>query len=410
MPTGWNGHTQLLIVAPSSTKIDRTRFYVWLRIWNMRSDLFISHASEDKTVFVRALADALQNAGLRVWYDEFSLFAGSSLRESIDRGMAESYIGIVVLSHHFFAKNWPRNELNGLFGLSMSENKALVPIWLDVTAADVSKYSPMLADRVALRADQGLPAIVAAIRQQLVPAKLLRLNRNVTLYRVGLDYVGTGPGYASEYRELISPIPAEWFSKHGYGIPGVAVFGVLARPIEEGGEFVPDNFRENLIFVEFLHDLIAREFFNDPRMHEEAERQREGHIYLIDRRVPDPQGRAPFIDIIGSVSVQAGKAVAGSYRRNPDHELLTAEGFFLLPTTMEGTLDLELRSKCLETESRKPQVRLNDTEGEERRKLTAILTDQEKPIITSQRSEPAPAGQTAAKRKGWRGWLDRPFR
>jgi hypothetical protein len=131
---------------------------------------------------------------------------------------------------------------------------------------------------------------------------------------------------------------------------------------------------------------------------------------LIDRRVPDPQGRVPFIDIIGWVSVQAGKAVAGSYRRNPDHELLTvtAEGFFLLPTTMEGTLDLELRSKCLDTESRTPQVRLNDTEGEERRKLTGILTDQrEKPIITSPRSEPAPAGQTAAKRKGWRGWLDR---
>jgi hypothetical protein len=74
---------------------------------------------------------------------------------------------------------------------------------------------------------------------------------------------------------------------------------------------------------------------------------------------------------------------------------------------MEGTLDIELRSKCLETESRKPQVRLNDT-GEERRKRTVILTEQrEKPIITSQRSEPASAGQTAAKRKGWRGWLDR---
>jgi hypothetical protein len=42
----------------------------------MRSDVFICHAGEDKAIFVRALADALQNAGLRVWYDEFSLFEG----------------------------------------------------------------------------------------------------------------------------------------------------------------------------------------------------------------------------------------------------------------------------------------------------------------------------------------------
>jgi hypothetical protein len=76
----------------------------------MRWDVFISHASEDKAAFVRQLVDALEDAGLRVWYDDFSLFAGDSLRESIDRGMAESYAGVVVFSHNFFAKNWPRSN------------------------------------------------------------------------------------------------------------------------------------------------------------------------------------------------------------------------------------------------------------------------------------------------------------
>ena len=46
--------------------------------------LFISHASEEKADFVRPLAHALKKQGLRVWYDEFSLKPGDSLRRSID--------------------------------------------------------------------------------------------------------------------------------------------------------------------------------------------------------------------------------------------------------------------------------------------------------------------------------------
>ena len=64
----------------------------------MTWDVFISHASEDKRVFVHSLAEELRRGGLKVWYDDFSLSAGDSLRESIDRGIAASYIGIVVLS------------------------------------------------------------------------------------------------------------------------------------------------------------------------------------------------------------------------------------------------------------------------------------------------------------------------
>jgi hypothetical protein len=176
----------------------------------MRSDFFISHASEDKAVFVRALADALQHTGLRVWYDEFSLFAGDSLRESIDRGMAESYVGIVVLSQNFFRKKWPQNELNGLFALSMNENRPLVPIWLNVGAADVSKYSPMLADRVALRADQGLPTIVSALRELVVKAKLRKLNREVHIYLVDLAAESATPDNTRKLCELISPLSGEW--------------------------------------------------------------------------------------------------------------------------------------------------------------------------------------------------------
>ncbi|NTU42126.1 MAG: TIR domain-containing protein [Nitrospirales bacterium] len=62
-------------------------------------DAFISHASEDKADFVRPLALSLRNRRLKVWYDEFELIPGKSIRASIDEGLSASRHGIVVLSN-----------------------------------------------------------------------------------------------------------------------------------------------------------------------------------------------------------------------------------------------------------------------------------------------------------------------
>jgi hypothetical protein len=113
-------------------------------------DAFISHASEDKAGLVKPLAIALAKLGYRIWYDEFELRVGDSLRQSIDRGLVNSRFGIVVLSPAFFAKNWPQYELNGLTAREMEGHKVILPIWHSVDRADVLAYSPPLADKVAL--------------------------------------------------------------------------------------------------------------------------------------------------------------------------------------------------------------------------------------------------------------------
>jgi hypothetical protein len=117
-------------------------------------DAFISHASEDKEELVRPLAEALTEMGFRVWYDEFELRVGDSLRQSIDRGLTNSSYGIVVLSEAFFAKNWPQYELDGLVALEMGGQSVILPIWHGVDRDEVLSHSPTLADRVALRTDQ----------------------------------------------------------------------------------------------------------------------------------------------------------------------------------------------------------------------------------------------------------------
>lgn len=68
-------------------------------------DFFISHATEDKESFVRPLAELLTNDGYKIWYDEFQLKVGDSLRKKIDEGLKLFKYGIAVLSRDFFRKN-----------------------------------------------------------------------------------------------------------------------------------------------------------------------------------------------------------------------------------------------------------------------------------------------------------------
>lgn len=112
-------------------------------------DVFISHASEDKESFVRPFAQALANLGLNVWYDEMSLRIGDSLRQKIDRGLANSRVGLVVLSPDFIKKGWTNYELDGIVTRAVSGEQILLPIWHNITKQQVVDFSPSLADKVA---------------------------------------------------------------------------------------------------------------------------------------------------------------------------------------------------------------------------------------------------------------------
>tara|TARA_R110002073_G_C9442433_1_gene577449 strand:+ start:1078 stop:1920 length:843 start_codon:yes stop_codon:yes gene_type:complete len=117
---------------------------------NKEYDVFISHSSADKEEFVRPLALELQKLGLKVWYDEFELKLGDSLRRSIDQGLINSRYGIVVLSSSFFKRNWTNYELDGFVNKEMNGLKVILPIWHKVSKDEVQKFSLSLADKVAL--------------------------------------------------------------------------------------------------------------------------------------------------------------------------------------------------------------------------------------------------------------------
>ena len=113
-------------------------------------DVFISHASEDKTPFVEELVKALQDKEVKVWYDSLNIAWGDSLRKQIDDGLKKSRFGIVVLSENYIKKGWTQYELDGLFDIEMTKGKTILPIWHNITKQQVMDFSPTLAGRKAL--------------------------------------------------------------------------------------------------------------------------------------------------------------------------------------------------------------------------------------------------------------------
>jgi hypothetical protein len=133
-------------------------------------DAFICHASEDKDTFVRPLAERLREQHVEVWYDEFSLKVGDSLRQSIDRGLSQARYGVVVLSPSFFSKQWPQWELDGLVARqNTGDTQVILPVWHNVNRDEVLAYSPSLADKLAVASDQGLDEVVHRLTAVIHP-------------------------------------------------------------------------------------------------------------------------------------------------------------------------------------------------------------------------------------------------
>jgi TIR domain len=129
-------------------------------------DVFLSYAGEDEA-FVMTLVDALKKSGLSVWYAPLSLTVGDRLRKTIDGGIANSRFGVVVLSHYYFAKHWPQEELEGLFNKEVEGRKVILPVWHNVTASEIRRYSLMLSGRVAANTSDGLAVVVHQLRKAM---------------------------------------------------------------------------------------------------------------------------------------------------------------------------------------------------------------------------------------------------
>ena len=152
----------------SADSFQTTHFQTESILSDKKYDVFVSHASEDKENFVRPFVEALQAQNIAVWYDEFELRLGDSLRRSIDNGLRNSTYGIVVLSESFFNKEWPQRELDGLFAREVNGAKVILPLWHKISKNEVMNYSPLIADMLAINTtDYTIEEIADKIAQRI---------------------------------------------------------------------------------------------------------------------------------------------------------------------------------------------------------------------------------------------------
>jgi hypothetical protein len=127
-------------------------------------DIFVSHASDDKEDVVTPLAAALQRAGLRVWLDRQEVHLGDSLADKIDQGLANSAIGVVILSPSFIASSWAQSELKALGAMEEAFGRTIIfPVWHRLDKTAVTKAFPRLGDRIAATTADGVASVAAQI-------------------------------------------------------------------------------------------------------------------------------------------------------------------------------------------------------------------------------------------------------
>ena len=114
-----------------------------------RRDLFLCHAWDDRQGAARELCDLLVSLGATVWFSEKDVGLGKSLLREIDRGLANSRIGIVLVTPALLkslaAEGIADKELSALLATDR-----VIPVAHGTTFEALRDVSPLLAARSGL--------------------------------------------------------------------------------------------------------------------------------------------------------------------------------------------------------------------------------------------------------------------
>lgn len=130
-------------------------------------DLFLCHAWDDRKGAAKELHDILEAKGVSVWFSEKDVLLGSSLLREIDKGLAKSRVGIVLVTPLFLKRikgeGIADKELSALLARDL-----LVPIVHETTFDELRDVSPLLGSRSGLSTIEDTMEDVAAKLAELV--------------------------------------------------------------------------------------------------------------------------------------------------------------------------------------------------------------------------------------------------
>lgn len=153
--------TEVRALTPVRESVERRASVPELR------DVFLCHAWDDRKGPAKELHDLLEEKGVSVWFSEKDVLLGSSLLREIDKGLAKSRVGIVLVTPAFLSRI--RGE--GIADKELSvllARELLVPIVHDTSYEALRDVSPMLGSRSGLNTAEESMVDVATKLKELV--------------------------------------------------------------------------------------------------------------------------------------------------------------------------------------------------------------------------------------------------
>lgn len=130
-------------------------------------DVFLCHAWDDRQGAAKELHDLLEAKGVSVWFSEKDIGLGVPLLRAIDKGLAYSKVGIVLVTPALLrrlpAEGIADKELSALLA-----RERLVPVVHETTYEALRDVSPLLASRTGLNTTEEPMSDVASKLAELV--------------------------------------------------------------------------------------------------------------------------------------------------------------------------------------------------------------------------------------------------
>lgn len=130
-------------------------------------DVFLCHAWDDRKESAKELHDLLEAEGVKVWFSEKDLGLGIPMMRAIDKGLANSRIGLVLVTPAML-KRLPKESVADKELSALLAGNQLVPIVHNTTYEALRNVSPLLASRSGLDTSEDSMDVIAKKIAELV--------------------------------------------------------------------------------------------------------------------------------------------------------------------------------------------------------------------------------------------------
>ena len=152
---------QIIALSPIRANVEKLSSRTDLR------DVFLCHAWDDRKGAAKELHDLLESQGVSVWFSEKDVGLGEPLLRAIDKGLAKSRVGIVLVTPNLL-KRLPQEGIADKELSALLAGERLVPIIHETTFEALREISPLLGSRSGLSTEEESMEDVATKLRELV--------------------------------------------------------------------------------------------------------------------------------------------------------------------------------------------------------------------------------------------------